>query len=126
MCVGAMGWFRARIGVGAGLALAALALNLAVAFGHHHFDTVAAVGHSVAEHPSPPGQADDDHDHHHAPAAADPCLICPVVTAAAIAADASALPARGATRVATAGMALAVSAPPRGCTSFEARAPPGA
>ena len=125
MCVGAMGWFRARIRVGAWLALAALVLNLAVAFGHHHFDAVAAVGHSVAEQASRSGQADDDHDHHQDPAAADPCLICPVVTAAAIAADAPALPARDATPVATAAMALALGAPP-GCTSFEARAPPGA
>jgi hypothetical protein len=121
-----MGWFRPRVKVGAWLALAALALNLAVAFGHHHFDAVAAAGHTVAEHASRPGQTDDDPDHHHNPAAADPCLICLVVTAAAIAANAPALPARTATPVATAAMALAVGAPPRGCTSFEARAPPGA
>jgi hypothetical protein len=125
MCVGAMGSFRARIRVGAWLALAALALNLAVAFGHHHFDAVAAGSHTVAEHASRSGQPSDDHDHHD-PAAVDPCLICLVVTAAAIAADAPSLPARDATPVATAAMALAAGAPPRGCTSFEARAPPGA
>src|SRR5688572_19471998 len=104
-----MGWCRSRARIGAWLALTALALNLALAFGHHHFGEMAAHGHPAIERAGATAPTGHDDDDHRDPEGAHPCLACIVVTAAAVAATAPALPVPAATRTATIASAMPVA-----------------